>query len=65
MFNSQIYNLTKFIHNISQMEARSVDRLQTLNKGFENKIIELQQKLTHQVPVHLYYIAIYIPLSRL
>ena len=26
-----------------------MDRLQTLNKGFENKIIELQQKLTDQV----------------
>ena len=32
-----------------QIEARSVAHLQKLNKGMENKIIELQQKLTDQV----------------
>ena len=32
-----------------QIEARSVDNLKKLNKGMENKIIELQQKLTEQV----------------
>ena len=32
-----------------QVEARSVDNLKRLNRGMENKIIELQQKLTEQV----------------
>ncbi len=32
-----------------QVEARSVDNLKKLNRGMENKIIELQQKLSEQV----------------
>ena len=32
-----------------KVEARSVDNLKKLNRGMENKIIELQQKLTKQV----------------
>ena len=33
----------------TQAEARSVDHLKNLNKGLENKIIQLQQKLTSEV----------------
>ena len=32
-----------------QIEARSVDHLKKLNKGMENKIIELQQKFSEEV----------------
>ncbi len=35
----------------AQAEARSLDHIQRLNKGLENKIIELQQKLMQQVSV--------------
>ena len=35
-----------------KIQARSVDHLKKLNRGMENKIIELQQKLTKQVGCH-------------
>jgi len=36
-----------------QIEARSVDHFKKLNKGMENKIIELQRKLDLSVcPLH-------------
>ena len=37
----------------AQAEARSLDHIQRLNKGLENKIIELQQKLMQQVSAAL------------
>ena len=35
-----------------KIQARSVDYLKKLNRGMENKIIELQQKLSKQVGCH-------------
>ena len=35
-----------------KIQARSVDYLKKLNRGMENKIIELQQKLSKQVSCH-------------
>ena len=41
-----IKSLFSFLY---QIEARSVDHLKKLNKGMENKIIELQQKFSEEV----------------
>ena len=41
-----------------KIQARSVDYLKKLNRGMENKIIELQQKLSKQVGCHDNYIIV-------
>lgn len=36
-----------------QIAARSVEHIKHVNKGLENKIIELQQKLDEKVVLHM------------
>lgn len=41
--------------NLKQIEARSVEHMKNVAKGLENKIIELQQKLTEKVGAFVYH----------
>ena len=42
-----------------QIEARSVDHFKKLNKGMENKIMELQRKLDQSVPALSFELLVY------
>ena len=42
-------NFHLHVQSFFQIEARSVDHFKKLNKGMENKIMELQRKLDHMV----------------
>ena len=49
MYDSFVLLMFVFILSLYKVEARSVEHMKNVAHGLENKIIELQQKLTEKV----------------